>query len=635
VNKFSATQSTWTISFVLDLQPYDDFLNALRGDLTTTENLATTMTNKYLPTNAYTFLDLYLSSLQGLNAEIQTLYSVYIKLLHKVNSNKFIRQKRALFDFGSDILRAVFGVAKDSDIQQIRSVLSTLHQRQLRLMHVSSQSLTILNLTQNAVKENRNSLNDVISTLSKVEVRLRNVTEEVNARLLETNNFMVSYFHLDLLIQEVRDLMSRATLMFEHLDNQLTALSLGHLSPNLIPPYQLKELLLEIKNELPPLNTLPFDIEKGILEYYKYLPLSGIIENNKMVMVVKIPLNEQYEYYQMYSIINIPLTFANTTKSQLTSNMAVAKYDIPYAGIAINSKQTKYALLESGEISSCIGAPFCQLMKPLYPIELSNTCIVHIFMNKQDLVAQNCRELVKPDTQLPYAEYITNGVWVVVTPKPLRLSITCKRENNLESSWSTINPPFDIITIPQGCTAINDLITLSATFDYKSTVTITDDFVQIMKKTLNISSLSIWKDYNEKLIDYGPIEIPKTLPSVGFIPMDSLLNEVELAREYSTKKKFNMLSFFTTGVVTLIIIGLLAYVIKVKCKNRCNRKFIQKFRYFGKRSGTEMGPGEVLMASVNASAPVKENFTDMVGPSKNKGNLNYIALYPKTQETAT
>ena len=93
-------------------------------------------------------------------------------------------------------------------------------------MHVSSQSLTLLNLTQNAVKENRNSLNDVINTLSKVEVRLRNVTDEVNARLLETTNFMVAYFHLDLLIQEVRDLMSRATLMFEHLDNQLTALSL-------------------------------------------------------------------------------------------------------------------------------------------------------------------------------------------------------------------------------------------------------------------------------------------------------------------------------------------------------------------------------------------------------------------------
>ena len=159
-----------------------------------------------------------------------------------------------------------------------------------------------------------------------------------------------------------------------------------------------------------------------------------------MGMVVKIPLNEQYEYYQMYSIINIPLTFANTTKSQLTSNMAVAKYDIPYAGIAINSKQTKYALLETGEINNCVGAPFCQLMKPLYPIELSSRCIVHIFMNKQDLIGENCRELVKPNVQLPYAEYITNGVWVVVTPKSLRLSITCKRENNLESSWSTINP---------------------------------------------------------------------------------------------------------------------------------------------------------------------------------------------------
>ncbi|KAH3715579.1 hypothetical protein DPMN_058290 [Dreissena polymorpha] len=48
-----------------------------------------------------------------------------------------------------------------------------------------------------------------------------------------------------------------------------------------------------------------------------------------------------------------------------------------------------------------------------------------------------------------------------------------------------------------------------------------------------------------------------------------------------------------------------------------------------------MGPDEVLMASMNSSAPVRENFTDMVGPSKNKTNLNYIALYPKTQETET
>ena len=137
------------------------------------------------------------------------------------------------------------------------------------------------------------------------------------------------------------------------------------------------------------------------------------------------------------------------------------------------------------------------------------------------------------------------------------------------------------------------------------------------------------------MIDYGTIEIPKTLPSVDFIPMDSLLNEIEIARQYSTKNKLNMLSFITTGVVTLIIIGVLAYIIKVKCRNRCNRKFFKKFRYFGKRSRTEMGPDEVLMASINASAPVKENSTDIVGPSKNKTNLNYIALYPKMQETET
>ncbi|KAH3860518.1 hypothetical protein DPMN_023419 [Dreissena polymorpha] len=55
-------------------------------------------------------------------------------------------------------------------------------------------------------------------------------------------------------------------------------------------------------------------------------------------------------------------------------------------------------------------------------------------------------------------------------------------------------------------------------------------------------------------------------------------------------------------------------------------EIIRKLRDLGKRTRTNMRPDENLMASVNDSALVKENFNDMVGPSKNKGNLQYIAL---------
>ena len=86
--------------------------------------------------------------------------------------------------------------------------------------------------------------------------------------------------------------------MYEHLYNQLAALSLGYLSPNLISPSQLWSILLTISSELPPLNTLPFYYETDIFNYYKYLPLTGVVENNKIMVIVKIPINEQYEQYK-------------------------------------------------------------------------------------------------------------------------------------------------------------------------------------------------------------------------------------------------------------------------------------------------------------------------------------------------
>lgn len=127
-------------------------------------------------------------------------------------------------------------------------------------------------------------------------------------------------------------------------------------------------------------------------------------------------------------------------------------------------------------------------------------------------------------------------MWVIVTSKRLRLSVTCKQGNNLESSWVDVKSPFDIVSIPTGCTATNDYLTLTATFDYGTTIPVKDDFVNIMTKTINMSVLTMWKDYNDKLIDYEPIDIPKTLPSLNYIPMDSLINEISLAKENQSKR---------------------------------------------------------------------------------------------------
>jgi len=82
-------------------------------------------------------------------------------------------------------------------------------------------------------------------------------------------------------------MVMRATLLFKHLDSQLTAMSLGPLSPNIISPYNLRTILLEIKTEMPALCQLPFSLDNGMINYYKYLPLSGVVEGINLLCSLK------------------------------------------------------------------------------------------------------------------------------------------------------------------------------------------------------------------------------------------------------------------------------------------------------------------------------------------------------------
>lgn len=63
---------------------------------------------------------------------------------------------------------------------------------------------------------------------------------------------------------------------------QLNMLSLGHLSPGLISPRELKRLLIEIKTKLPGTLRLPADPNQDIWSFYKLLTCSTTIDGNKI-----------------------------------------------------------------------------------------------------------------------------------------------------------------------------------------------------------------------------------------------------------------------------------------------------------------------------------------------------------------
>ena len=117
-------------------------------------------------------------------------------------------------------------------------------------------------------------------------------------------------------------------------------LSLGHLSPSTITPSDLQALLISVKEKLPHYVHLPADIISDLWNYYRFLTCSTIIDSDKILVIISIPLLDTGGRFEIDKIHNIPMLAKNQ------SNM-VALYDLAAPAIAVNAERTKYILLVS------------------------------------------------------------------------------------------------------------------------------------------------------------------------------------------------------------------------------------------------------------------------------------------------
>jgi len=86
---------------------------------------------------------------------------------------------------------------------------------------------------------------------------------------------------------------------------QLNMLSLGHMSPSLITPGNLRTLLTDIKHRLHVQLRLPGDEIKDLWQFYKCLTCSTVLEENRIMIIISLPLISGI--YDIYKIYNLPI----------------------------------------------------------------------------------------------------------------------------------------------------------------------------------------------------------------------------------------------------------------------------------------------------------------------------------------
>ena len=278
--------------------------------------------------------------------EIRTLRQMYDTTVRNyrdynaLRDNSSERKKRAVFDFGGKILSFLFGTLTQDDLDIAQKHVSTLEANQQSIVHILEDSLTISNMSRTEITENRHSINELLSTLSDINNKIDNVTEEFNNQLKEVENFLQMYLKLDLIVQELKQTIQNAMIYLENLKIQVSMLSNEKLSPLIISPMKLKATLQDIASKLSCAFRLPDNLNTNLWKYYTFLKCATIISNNQIIIVVSVPILDFSSKFEVYIVHTFPVALTNTSQTQI-----IAQVDSDTSIIAFNNERNKYILL--------------------------------------------------------------------------------------------------------------------------------------------------------------------------------------------------------------------------------------------------------------------------------------------------
>lgn len=575
-NEIYINDAHWFVTFVHDLRPYNKLINQIKTDLDNTGNIIKTITNRYSKWN----LTGYAETFKSLSIEVDLLSDTYKSVYdtfdeYKIFSPNSQRNKRSVLPFVGQLMSTLFGTVSEADLENINRNIKSLAENQEQIIHDLDMSLSILNLTTIQVAENRRSIMDLIIVVQKLDAKVVELGTLFEQKFMRLEQFIHTYLQFKMILDEIRQTTQNAVIYLENIRTELNMLSMLHLSTSTISPRNLRSLLVEIKSKLPNNFELPKSPITDIWYFYKTLTCVTYMEDNEIRVVLKIPLINTKEKYEVYKVHNLPLPLYSYSKNE-TSVPYLVKYDLETETLMVSQDKTKFSLLSENSYHVCNSqhTQFCDPETALYQTNLHKLCVMALFMQARDDIKQLCKQTVILNAKLPMTKYLSTGVWIITTNTHLKFTVSCQ-SNIAEPSDIEVKPPFGIVTLNNTCKASNKYLQLSEYFDKRSTFERSDP-LQSLLKLRNISHFEIWRESKTNFEKLSPIKLPPRLTELKEIPMQGFLREMHAYKKINVKDNSTW-TFATTMIVIVIIIVVTVTVICIikrfshlKCKRLAN-----------------------------------------------------------------
>ena len=307
---------------------------------------------------------------------------------------------RSLLPLGN-ILGFLFGTASSGDIKGLKKDIQTLYANQVKHGEILNEVITITNISRGLIHENRLTINNLIDSAEFLNETLVNIHEDIEP-LFVTRRFLLVHDEVQIHSHRLRASIDKINDDVNHLGVSVYVLSTGKLSPDTVDPIHLGKELTDIQKQLTPTLRLPEDPTTNIWHFYKYLTVTPIVYQDRLMMLIKIPLIDTDSETTLYKVYNLPVYHPNLEKS--------LQYNLEGNYLAI-TKDGNYVIIPSeAEFVECTIAQghFCNIRNALYHVTNSDWCLTALYLKKDTAIETKCKLSVSPITK-PQAMYLDQG----------------------------------------------------------------------------------------------------------------------------------------------------------------------------------------------------------------------------------
>jgi len=454
------------------------------------------------------------------------------------------------------IVNWLFGGNDNSaTIKQIKRNLEILEANQQTLGSEITRNLEMISNNNVEISKNRALLNSLNKELVQLNHSMSAVITGLRA-VAFSRNFIYAILQIRNRFALFRDGLDNLRMDLVKIEEYMSSLTSHSVTPNLIPPTDLREILQDVVQKLESNPKLALPQVTNIWSYYQFLKIDAFVHQDVLIVLLVLPLIDRDLQFEVYKAHNLPLLHPELKK--------VFTYKLPSPYLAIRADGNYLTLPIHDDILTCTisAGHFCNLNTPLYPTRSSKQCIYNLLMNQEEQIKENC-ELEIENYQQDQAINLEQNIWALsVLEVPTELHITC-----LTYSYEiAVTTNFQLIELDNSCQAYNPNFIIPSSNIMKeeqNSSIIKDRFLNYDPEYTSIPNFFLMQTFNLTLLSQEQIsQIAVDLPPIQSISVHNiseLLNPID--KDYPFELPLYAYVGMTVGVTTLVIliIGIVFY----------------------------------------------------------------------------